>query len=682
MTTTTTTTTTTTCAESGGGSEGDSGSTYAGGYDWLLSSALHAWLHSEVEPEFLAALKIDARTAPDSEPFKYRYEAREKLEGLIEILDAKLTTAYKAAGGGESGGGGGGGEESDPCTNTSSSSSMLDPEEQRYLQDLILLLRFRVGDSYCDTEETGTGERFLEQVVAAQGTGSNGRGNGSIVATCTRRNAATRLAALNALGVLWAGRGDYEKGLERLQLAEDLYAACASSIDAAPPYGTDELLPRVAVIGERAERDTGTSDAYQAGRRRNFEALYTHTLYYLAQCYGGLGQQSKGADYCQRTLQRQLAAASVGRSRDNDGGGSSFDSASRLDWALNAATMAQYHLSQSDYAMCLHCLAAASLVGAAAEDSDGEAEMDIKMAEIERCWVKLYINLLEDAILLRAQQEATGQAAIDKCQESCGGPDTPVFFELDGLRELELEAGAPLRPPKSSKEANGIFKQGQLHVQAAQKVYGLDGHTSQHVECCRDSSTLWRLLAQLEADSARAAKMHKRRVDILAPLLVDLNPQFFLATCRQLQYELGETLATMVMIKSRVLVTAQKAGTEPKREALEKLDALGERSSSYFSAFVDSFRDRKSKNLPQTFEDDDVQAVLMAQFWLARLAEKKLPRDHAHAASMLRKGEEVYKWIVTYCDAHPNLKVFQQELAVCREILEVVPLKLQQLQLA
>jgi len=37
--------------------------------------------------------------------------------------------------------------------------------------------------------------------------------------------------------------------------------------------------------------------------------------------------------------------------------------------------------------------------------------------------------------------------------------------------------------------------------------------------------------------------MHKRRIDMLLALVKDLNPQYFLAVCRQLDYELGEAYA-------------------------------------------------------------------------------------------------------------------------------------------
>jgi hypothetical protein len=48
-------------------------------------------------------------------------------------------------------------------------------------------------------------------------------------------------------------------------------------------------------------------EASQEGERE-FERAHTHTLFYLAQCYGMLENKAKAAEYCHNTLRRQLAA--------------------------------------------------------------------------------------------------------------------------------------------------------------------------------------------------------------------------------------------------------------------------------------------------------------------------------------------------------------------------------------
>ena len=43
--------------------------------------------------------------------------------------------------------------------------------------------------------------------------------------------------------------------------------------------------------------------------------------------------------------------------------------------------------------------------------------------------------------------------------------------------------------------------------------------------------------------------MHKRRIDLLLPVLLELNSQFYLQVCRQIQFEIGEIYSEMTDLK-------------------------------------------------------------------------------------------------------------------------------------
>lgn len=75
-------------------------------------------------------------------------------------------------------------------------------------------------------------------------------------------------------------------------------------------------------------------------RQSDFNATFTHTLYYLAQVNAALGNSEKGAMYCHTTLLRQLETEQ-------------YDP---VDWALNCATLSQYYITQGNYMLSRHCL--------------------------------------------------------------------------------------------------------------------------------------------------------------------------------------------------------------------------------------------------------------------------------------------------------------------------------------
>ena len=56
--------------------------------------------------------------------------------------------------------------------------------------------------------------------------------------------------------------------------------------------------------------------------------------------------------------------------------------------------------------------------------------------------------------------------------------------------------------------------------------------------------------------SYRQCKMYKRRVDLLEPLLTELNPTYYLMVIRQLQYELAEIYSDIAQCKVEVGYTA------------------------------------------------------------------------------------------------------------------------------
>ena len=84
--------------------------------------------------------------------------------------------------------------------------------------------------------------------------------------------------------------------------------------------------------------------------------------------------------------------------------------------------------------------------------------------------------------------------------------------------------------------------------------------------------------------------MHKRRIDHLECVLKELNPQYYLAVCRQLWYELGETYSNILDIKLQRL---QNTDERPTAHALHKVNHLAEESITNFRHFIESLRDTR-----------------------------------------------------------------------------------------
>lgn len=130
----------------------------------------------------------------------------------------------------------------------------------------------------------------------------------------------------------------------------------------------------------------------------------------------------------------------------------------------------------------------------------------------------------------------------------------PLFTGLPGLEQCEALIGCAR--PDSLETARPFFLFAQQRLELAKKHYLLEEQCSDHVSIVQDHSRAFRLLAEhWEPNPDRQCRMHKRRLDMLREMLNALNPQHFLMLCRQLTFEMAETLQAMVTVKLASLPT-------------------------------------------------------------------------------------------------------------------------------
>lgn len=194
-----------------------------------------------------------------------------------------------------------------------------------------------------------------------------------------------------------------------------------------------------------------------------------------------------------------------------------------------------------------------------------------------------------------------------------------------------------------------------------------------HVEILQDMSQLYKLLAFFDPDFERRCKMHKRRVDMLSEVLIELNPQHYLLVCRQLMFEIAEAYSDMVDLK---IAIAEETGGSPSTHAVKKINTLINQSIKFFQSFLDSLK--RNGKLPENFDEDSVRPALVAQFYIARLYSKLICADRRGKVENLKKSLDIYQYLVKYCDTHPDMPelVFKDELEVSREMAQLLPLKM------
>jgi len=114
-----------------------------------------------------------------------------------------------------------------------------------------------------------------------------------------------------------------------------------------------------------------------------------------------------------------------------------------------------------------------------------------------------------------------------------------------------------------------LFAKGKEFADFSMKQFVLDGFVTDHIEINQDLSRMYQYIAFYEESEAVKCRMHKRRVDILEKMLDGLNPQHYLAFCRQLQFELAEVYSEMMDLKRQI---AYKSNTRQNFQVIKKIN--------------------------------------------------------------------------------------------------------------
>ncbi|XP_019480064.1 PREDICTED: KIF1-binding protein [Hipposideros armiger] len=434
--------------------------------------------------------------------------------------------------------------------------------------------------------------------------------------------------------------------LRKYRLSQDCVSLYILAQIGSPPLDpTEHFLPEEEKLTEQE-------------RSKRFEKVYTHNLYYLAQVYQHLEMFEKAAHYCHSTLKRQLE----------------HNAYHPIEWAINAATLSQFYINKLCFMEARHCLSAANVIFGQTgkipttddrhqaivtnltiisffffQDNIGELDLD-KQSELRALRKKELDE--EESVRKKAVQFGTGELcdAISAVEE-----------KVSYLRPLDFE------------EARELFLLGQHYVFEAKEFFQIDGYVTDHIEVVQDHSALFKVLAFFETDMERRCKMHKRRIAMLEPLIVDLNPQYYLLVNRQIQFEIAHAYYDMMDLKVAI---ADKL-RDPDSHIVKKINNLNKSALKYYQLFLDSLRD-PNKVFPEVIGEDVLRPAMLAKFRVARLYGKIITSDPKKELENLATSLEHYKFIVDYCDKHPEAaQEIEVELELSKEMVSLLPSKME-----
>ncbi|XP_069177334.1 KIF-binding protein-like isoform X1 [Procambarus clarkii] len=608
---------------------------------------------------------------PDREPYKSKYAAREIFEELKSRLSKQL--------------------DEDDVDDSEGAFSEEGVDGVGLTRARMAAVVYHLGVIAVDTEEFSTGEEHLNKALVIIG---DECGISSGVSSVTVGDAEVAAAALlgteeslsessetssisptviapatvalaischNQLGILWSHRANFMTAKRHLDRANKLYEEYQKQCTK-PPRTINSLF------SSSNEKENSGDDISGLD---TLEKLHTLTFYFLAQIYGHIGAPEKSAWYCHSTLQRQLA------SKDYD----------PIDWSINAANLSQFYQGKEQFRVARHLLASASKVlsgheaevDTPQEDAHDAARRHEKYrqckADVARCWGRYCLVLLQVSCDRAIPDDLPEQQSQEECQPQEEILDKQLQFVQLEVSDLESEVAAS--PGENFDEARPVFLAGLRWLTTAREFYTLEDYAGDYVSIVQEMSHLYKALAFFEPSEERRCKMHKRRVDLLTGLIQELNPQYYLHLCRQINYEIAETYSAMMDNK---LSLVESAGSEVTPPQAKKINTLATSSIQYFLHYLDSLKDTSTGEQPTVYTEDSVRPALVAWFHLGRLWSKLIAASQQTKLQNLSQSLQNYKRLVEYCDKNPECQsVMAQELAVCREMVQLLPLKMEQI---
>ncbi|PNI75608.1 KIF1BP isoform 9 [Pan troglodytes] len=631
---------------------------------------------AEVCEKFQAALalsRVELHKNPEKEPYKSKYSARALLEEVKALLGPAPEDEDERP---EAEDGPGAGDHA-----LGLPAEVVEPEgpvAQRAVR--LAVIEFHLGVNHIDTEELSAGEEHLVKCLRLL---RRYRLSHDCVSLCiqAQRQGFTMLprpqvirlrwppkvlGLQNNLGILWSEREEIETAQAYLESSEALYNQYMKEVGSPPLDPTERFLPEEEKLTEQE-------------RSKRFEKVYTHNLYYLAQVYQHLEMFEKAAHYCHSTLKRQLE----------------HNAYHPIEWAINAATLSQFYINKLCFMEARHCLSAANVIFgqtgkiSATEDTP-EAEGEVpelyhqRKGEIARCWIKYCLTLMQNAQL--SMQDNIGELDLDK-QSELRALRKKELDEEESIRKKAVQFGTGelcdaisaveekvsyLRP-LDFEEARELFLLGQHYVFEAKEFFQIDGYVTDHIEVVQDHSALFKVLAFFETDMERRCKMHKRRIAMLEPLTVDLNPQYYLLVNRQIQFEIAHAYYDMMDLKVAIADRLR----DPDSHIVKKINNLNKSALKYYQLFLDSLRD-PNKVFPEHIGEDVLRPAMLAKFRVARLYGKIITADPKKELENLATSLEHYKFIVDYCEKHPEAaQEIEVELELSKEMVSLLPTKME-----
>jgi KIF-binding protein len=528
------------------------------------------------------------------------------------------------------------------------------------------VLNFQLGQNLFETEETGAAKNYI---LAAMDYFS------LLPVERMPQFFNHLLVCYNVLGLMSLNTGDQQKGLGFLLKAEKLYEksqeilqkskeTCSNNMDSfslklklysssADSKAKDPK--RYAFVLKYPEFKPVFKFYYQGGL--DAEALdkaFTLTTFYLAQAHATVTKDKDlSAYYCGITLKRQVDCGEY----------------EPKDWANNSMGLAEYYNQEQMFSQALYIIFTALEMLPKDRHKKTKTSLRVMLGNIIKTQLEYNASLIKSG-RLQAGTEAELQELhkyINRQKLKFEGisinfPETKIFKTYDEVKTL--------------------FKMAMTEYKKGTEVYVLDGFVTEHVNICKQMSSLYKVLSTLETEAERRAAMEFKRKELIDPLYKLINPKVYIGLWRELAIEkaaIGNSIfeiwrSEIFLNDKEINFADKKVRSRVKQMTSEGLDSIDtyEQICGFFGS-----EDYKSEADNDTY----IQSMINAKFAIAKTYNGLVPNDVPTRVEYLKKSLEAYRYIRDFIKEKGHQKGslnfgFAEQLKMCNEMIELLPTKI------
>lgn len=498
----------------------------------------------------------------------------------------------------------------------------IEPENE-LKKKIRIVINYNLALNYLETEENTEADKFLNKTLEILNNVEESKEKfGNILQDI-----------YNNLGYLSINRDENEKGMSLLAKSEELYAEIIKlpSLPKEVTYNSKDL-------DSKKESQVIFFNFWEPQVSvKKTENLYTLTLFFLAQAHTKMGEKEKAARYCGNTLKRQFETNEY----------------QLKDWCVNCISLAEYYTNNNNFSQSYYLLQAGQNLL-----SQKEKKFKLK-ATFSMSFARLFKSFLTFSV-----------SNLNPNEE-----ELKEFQKIINLKELTFDtinwAFIYLDFPRSKEEILKLFRTSNTQYKKSMSFFVLDGYVTEHISMSQEISSMIKDLSSIENDNTAKVSFLEKRLALIDPLRIALNPKAYPVFYEKLIVESAEICNEICELSGVELLKAKKTD-----KIIEKINGYGMKCVEMYTE-IEKILEEQKENRDKNY----YQSVVNTKFNIAKVFSRLIGKGKPEKINFLKKSMERYKDIVSYMKnllkEKGNLDFnFSEQLRICEEMGELLPVKI------